>query len=97
VPDSNEPLTSEMVRRYIADHGALCPFCRSPEIEGGRLDAEADCAWAPVSCAACGRRWQDVFHLGALGLVGADGSITTVGPAGDGGDGSGVRDPADPA
>ena len=81
MPETNQELTPGMVRGYIAGHGALCLFCRGPDLESDGLDAEADCVWAAATCAGCGREWQDVYYLGAVGLVAGDGSIAMVGPA----------------
>jgi hypothetical protein len=78
--EPNTPLSPEMVRDYIATHGALCPFCKSPEIESGRLEAEGECAWAQVRCLVCHQRWHDVFFLGAVDVFAEDGSLTTITP-----------------
>jgi hypothetical protein len=80
----NPVLSPEMVRDYIATHGALCPFCKSPEIESGWLDAEGECAWAQVGCLVCHRKWQDVSYLRALDVIAEDGSITTIKPGSQG-------------
>jgi hypothetical protein len=69
-----------MVRDYIATHGALCPYCKSPDIESGRLDAEGECAWAQIRCLACHRKWQDIFCPGVLDVIAEDGSMTTITP-----------------
>jgi hypothetical protein len=69
VSEPEKPLTPEMVLDYIAGHGAHCPFCDSPEIESGRLEADGASAWAPVKCSMCHREWQDVFFLGAVDII----------------------------
>ncbi len=78
--ESKKALTPEMVRDYIDCGGARCPFCGSDDIEAGRLEADADSAWGPVTCTACGREWQDVYFLGAIDLTAEDGSTTSITP-----------------
>jgi transcription elongation factor Elf1 len=80
VPETDRTLTQEMVRDDIDRGGARCPFCGSDEIEAGRLDAEADSAWGPVTCTACEQEWQDVSFLGAIDLTADDGQVTTIMP-----------------
>lgn len=45
-----------------AYEGPNCPFCGSSDITGGQFDCDDHGAWQPVSCDACGKRWQDVYH-----------------------------------
>jgi len=68
MPDMKRPLTPKMVRDYIANHGALCPYCQSPEIESDQLGVDGESAWAPINCMICGREWQDGFFLGAIAV-----------------------------
>ncbi len=50
-------LTPAMVRGYIASDGGHCPFRHRLDIEGGRLDAEGECALgARVACLICNRK-----------------------------------------
>ena len=83
-PKSKKPLTPEMVRDYVNSGGARCPFCGSDDIEAGPLEADADSAWGPVTCTACGREWQDVYLLGAIDLTDKNGQHTTIMPAPEG-------------
>ncbi len=46
-----------------AVHGQNCPVCRSPLIEGERVDVDGTTAWGKVACNACKSTWTDVFDL----------------------------------
>ncbi|MBU0564890.1 MAG: hypothetical protein KJ890_15480 [Gammaproteobacteria bacterium] len=54
------PMTNE---EYLADAGNHCPFCRSPNIQGGGIEVEAGRAWQNINCDNCGKGWQDEYEL----------------------------------
>lgn len=51
--------TKQQLEAY---EGPNCPFCGSSDITGDQFDCDDHGAWQPVSCDACGKRWQDVYH-----------------------------------
>ena len=55
-------LTAKQVRAYLKASGTWCPFCRSPQIEGGPVEIDARGARQTMTCLACGRTWQDVHQ-----------------------------------
>jgi hypothetical protein len=90
-------LTPQMVRDYVNAQGAYCPFCRSSEIEAGKVEADAASAWSRVTCNECGKEWQDVFFLGAVDIIDANGMYgDTVMPAPEDPDTSAMSDPPTP-
>lgn len=49
---------------YISQGGSCCPACGNSDIEGDAgLNIEGGCVTQKVTCLACGRRWQDIYHL----------------------------------
>jgi hypothetical protein len=82
VSETDKALTPEMVRDYVNAQGAHFPYCCSPEIEAGKVEADAASAWSRVTCNDCGRQWQDVFRLGAIDILDENGNYgDTVMPA----------------
>jgi len=49
--------------KHIASGGTLCPFCGSPDIEGGSVELDAGYAAQNVACLKCQREWQDIYIL----------------------------------
>ena len=63
-------LTRRQVRQYLKGHGAFCPFCQSPQIEGtGTSNSDADWHENEVACQACGALWKDVYLLADVQVV----------------------------
>lgn len=77
---TQETLTPEVVRDYIAGHGSHCPYCGGSEIEGDSVNIEAGCAWQGITCLECEQTWQDVYFLGAVGVLDASGDPDTIMP-----------------
>lgn len=49
---------------YVSHEGAICPFCRSPEVEtAGRLESDGSIVWQPCKCASCKKEWTDQYKL----------------------------------
>jgi hypothetical protein len=89
VSETEKPLTAEMVRHYVNAKGTHCPYCQSPDIEAGKVEADGASAWSHVTCNECGREWQDVFFLGAVDIIDANGIYgDTIMPAPEDPDGS---------
>ena len=55
--------------KYIQSGGTLCPHCGSDEIEAGRVEADAGCAWSRVVCCCCEAEWRDVYVLSDVVLT----------------------------
>lgn len=47
---------------YLKSYGR-CPFCDSPETEGGNSLFDADYCHVVVSCGGCGEQWFDLYRL----------------------------------
>lgn len=60
--------TPEKVQKYIDCCGSFCLYCGSDDISAGKLEADGDQAWSPVTCQTCEREWQDVYHLAAVDI-----------------------------
>lgn len=56
-------ITREMRKKYIDQGGANCPFCGSPNIEGGEYEGEGSQVWSTITCNECGEQWDDVYKL----------------------------------
>ena len=55
---------------YVEVAGAVCPFCRSPEIEGvGGVDIDGAYVFNPMVCLSCGETWSDRYRLDGYGGV----------------------------
>lgn len=58
-------LTDEQKAAYLADSGK-CPYCGSPDIEGGEVDCQGDAHYQGIVCNACEREWTDTYTLSAV-------------------------------
>ncbi|MGA8222325.1 MAG: hypothetical protein WB780_11780 [Candidatus Acidiferrales bacterium] len=56
----------EKGKKYLEQHGLVCPFCGSWDIEGGSLDFDAGEIVQRISCHECNERWTDVYKLVAV-------------------------------
>lgn len=43
-----------------------CPYCKSEDIEAGRLDADSSIITSRVVCNSCNRSWTDVYTLKSI-------------------------------
>jgi len=57
----DEPQITE--EEYVAENGAVCPWCLSGDLDWGPLEAEAQGAIQYVDCNACEKRWLDRHEL----------------------------------
>lgn len=64
-------LTDEMVRDYIDRKGSTCPFCKSEgsNLEGSRVEIDAETATQHVRCETCGEEWRDVYVLSGVDVL----------------------------
>ena len=60
-------MKAEQANEYLEQHGLVCPFCGSWDIEGGSMDFDAGEIAQRISCHNCGERWTDVYKLAAVG------------------------------
>jgi hypothetical protein len=51
---------------YLTYGGVFCPFCKSPDIEGGSVDIAGSEAFQELSCVSCGGAWRDRYELVAV-------------------------------
>ena len=63
-PAENVNLTEEQIEEYLAAP-TLCPFCKSPEIEGHSWEA-GETASQEMLCLECGFEWQDIYVLSSI-------------------------------
>jgi DNA-directed RNA polymerase subunit RPC12/RpoP len=55
--------TPEQLAAY---EGPNCPFCGSRSINGKAFDCDERAAWQKITCSACGKSWQDIYHRDAI-------------------------------
>lgn len=49
---------------YVQQGGYICPFCKSPNIEGvAGVDVEGGVALQEIRCMDCDSLWHDVYRL----------------------------------
>jgi len=56
-------LTPEIVADYIKQDACSCPWCGSADLNGEHFEPGSGCAYQPVCCGACNKRWQDSYEL----------------------------------
>jgi len=56
-------LTRIKKKKYLAECGNKCPYCRSANIVGHRTQTDSSSAWQKVTCSDCGKEWNDVYTL----------------------------------
>jgi hypothetical protein len=59
-------MNPEKAKQYLEQHGCVCPFCNSWDIEGGSMNFEAGEIAQSVSCHKCNEMWTDVYKLAAV-------------------------------
>jgi len=59
-------LTLKQMSEYIACGGKCCPYCGSPELEGGDHDFDLGVCTLRVTCRVCGRHWEDIYTLTSI-------------------------------
>jgi hypothetical protein len=67
-------MNPDKAKQYLEQHGLLCPFCGSWDIEGGSMNFEAGEIAQKISCHACGEMWTDIYKLAAVAE--ADSGVT---------------------
>ena len=50
-------------KEYVRQCGAICPSCRSSQIDGGHIEVDGSSAWQEITCFECGATWTDVYEL----------------------------------
>ena len=55
-------INATQLRAYLDAGGTFCPFCRSPQIEGGPVEIDPHGAMQPMSCLSCNRTWHDIHQ-----------------------------------
>jgi len=56
-------ITAEQRKYYLDNKGSRCPFCGKMALEGDSVDVEAGVARQSITCAKCGKEWEDVYSL----------------------------------
>jgi len=56
----------EKAKEYLEQHGLVCPFCGSWDIEGGSMDFDSGEIAQRISCHECNEQWTDVYKLAAV-------------------------------
>lgn len=69
VSDASDGITPEMIEEYVR-HPNFCPFCDSPDIEGGYFESDWDIVWTTVTCLECKKQWDEIFKLKTIEEVG---------------------------
>jgi hypothetical protein len=54
---------NEMEQKYLKRFGAECPYCDSPDIEGGLMEQDGQSAYQIVKCHVCCKEWYDLYTL----------------------------------
>lgn len=62
------------LKQLAAYEGPNCPFCTEDgnTVSGGPFDCDERAAWQKVTCDACGKSWQDIYHRDAIADMEAD-------------------------
>ena len=68
----------KQAKKYLEQHGRLCPFCGSWDIEGGSMSFEAGEIAQRISCHKCNERWVDVYKLAAVADADSGGTIASI-------------------
>ena len=55
-------IDEKLKQRYLSDPN-ICPFCKSPHISAGHIEADGEYAWGSVHCNNCGKNWTDNYTL----------------------------------
>mgnify|MGYP001431037784 CR=1 FL=1 len=61
-----EATPGEIASLYLKYRGGFCPYCRSPDMEGGSGDTDDNWHAADVTCNNCGATWQDIYTLNRI-------------------------------
>lgn len=56
-------LTDQQKKQYLDTEGVRCPYCKSPDIEGGHMSVEHCGASQTVTCTNCDAEWIDDYEL----------------------------------
>lgn len=48
---------------YKEIHGACCPVCFCPDLEGASWESDGEIVWQTITCGNCGAIWSDVYLL----------------------------------
>jgi hypothetical protein len=56
-------LTNGKKKKYLADGGVRCPFCRSENISGGFVEVDGGSAYQEIGCIDCDKAWVDIYDL----------------------------------
>ena len=59
----------ETTEEYCDHGGVHCPYCGSEDIVGGSIQIDIAVAWQPITCSACGRKWNDIYTIAAYEFV----------------------------
>jgi len=69
-PISDE--SQEKARKFVLAGGAQCPSCGGEDIDFGRVDVDAQCAYQEACCGGCNTRFCAVYRLVGYGLYAGD-------------------------
>ena len=56
----------EKAQEYLQQHGVVCPFCGTADIEGGPMNFDWGEIAQEVFCRECGEIWTDIYKLAAV-------------------------------
>jgi hypothetical protein len=65
-PSSGE--SQEKARRFVLTGGTRCPNCDSEDIDFGRVNVDAECAYQEACCSHCQVRFCAVYRMVGYGL-----------------------------
>lgn len=51
------------IDEYCYLEESCCPYCDSKDIVGGSVQIDKATAWQPITCSACGKRWNDIYTI----------------------------------
>jgi transcription elongation factor Elf1 len=69
-PISDE--SQEKARKFVLAGGTRCPGCGGEDIDFGRVDVDAQCAYQEACCGSCNTRFCAVYRLVGYGLYTGD-------------------------
>jgi transposase-like protein len=71
-------MNPEKAKHYLEQHGLVCPFCGSRDIEEGSMDFDAGEIAQRISCHECSERWTDVYKLAAVADADSGATIASI-------------------
>ena len=57
---------SNLIKKYVANHGQNCPACESNDLRGGLVGINFNTAVRTITCGDCHSTWDNIYVLSSL-------------------------------